>query len=330
VNLLEQQASNRRRTWIVMAIFVIFLAVIGSGMDLFIVGGGQTYIPFATLLAVAIGSGQAWWSLQRGDQAVLKSATARPVEEMLGEATDDGARLKYTQLQNVVDEMAIAAGIPRPKAYVIADADPNAFATGRDADHASIAVTDGLLNSLNREELQGVVAHEMGHIRNLDIRLMTVVAALVGAIALLADWTMRSLRWGGGRSRSSSRNSKGGGAAGVIFFVVWIIAIMLAPLIGQLLAMAVSRQREYLADATGAELTRNPLGLASALEKIEDAVAPTPSIKRGTAHLCIADPLGRAVTSREGAWADLWATHPPMLKRIAALRAMGMAGARSA
>jgi heat shock protein HtpX len=222
--------------------------------------------------------------------------------------------------------MAIAAGIPRPKAYVIADTDPNAFATGRDADHASIAVTDGLLRSLNREELQGVVAHEMGHIRNLDIRLMTVVAALVGAMVLIADWTMRSVRWGGGRSRSSSRSSKSSGAAGAIFFVVWIIAIMLAPLIGQLLALAVSRQREYLADATGAELTRNPLGLASALEKIEDAVEPTPSIKRGTAHLCIADPLGRAVSGREGAWADLWATHPPMLKRIAALRAMALAG----
>ena len=326
MNLLEQQASNRRRTWIVMAVFVTFLAVIGSGMDLFIIGGGQTYIPFATLLAVAIGSGQAWWSLQRGDQAVLKSTTARAVDDLLSEATTDDDKLRYRQFQNVVDEMSIAAGLPRPKAYVIADADPNAFATGRDADHASIAVTDGLLQSLNREELQGVVAHEMGHIRNLDIRLMTVVAALVGAVALLADWTMRSLRWGGGRSRSSSRSGKGGGAAGAIFFVVWIVAIILAPIIGQLLAMAVSRQREYLADATGAELTRNPLGLASALEKIEDAVAPTPSIKRGTAHLCIADPLGRPVSSREGAWADLWATHPPMLKRVAALRAMAMAG----
>jgi heat shock protein HtpX len=327
VNLLEQQASNRRRTWVVMALFVGLLAVLGSGFDLFIVGGGQTYVPFATLLAVAIGGGQAWWSLQRGDQAVLKSTTAQPVEDLLtAEATDPDDRLRYTQLQNVVDEMAIAAGIPRPKAYVIADTDPNAFATGRDADHASIAVTDGLLRSLNREELQGVVAHEMGHIRNLDIRLMTVVAALVGAMVLLADWTMRSLRWGGGRGRSSSRGGKNSGAAGAIFFVVWIIAIMLAPLIGQLLALAVSRQREYLADATGAELTRNPLGLASALEKIEDAVEPTPSIKRGTAHLCIADPLGRALGSREGAWADLWATHPPMMKRIAALRAMALAG----
>ena len=305
-----------------MVVFVAFLAILGSGMDLFIIGGGQTYIPFATLLAVAIGSAQAWWSLQRGDQAVLKSTTARPVDDLLAEASEDADKLRYRQFQNVVDEMAIAAGLPRPKAYVIADADPNAFATGRDADHASIAVTNGLLQSLNREELQGVVAHEMGHIRNLDIRLMTVVAALVGAIALLADWTMRSLRWGGGRSRSSSRNGKGSGAAGVLFFVVWIVAIILAPIIGQLLAMAVSRQREYLADATGAELTRNPLGLASALEKIEDAVAPTPSIKRGTAHLCIADPLGRPVSSRDGAWADLWATHPPMLKRIAALRAM--------
>jgi len=310
-----------------MAIFVIFLAVIGSGFDLFLIGGGQTYVPFATLLAAAFAGGQAWWSLQRGDRAVLSSSKARPVEELLNaEATSADDRLRYTQFQNVVDEMSIAAGIPRPKAYVIADTDPNAFATGRDPDHASIAVTDGLLRSLNREELQGVVAHEMGHVRNLDIRLMTVVAALVGAVVLLADWTMRSLWWGGGRNRSSSRNGRGSGAAGVIFFVLWIVAIILAPLIGRLLALAVSRRREYLADATGAELTRNPLGLASALEKIEDAVEPTPSIKRGTAHLCIADPLGRAVDNREGAWADLWATHPPMVKRIAALKAMALVG----
>jgi heat shock protein HtpX len=320
VNLFEQQQANRRRTWVVMGLFVLFLAILGSGLDLFILGGGEVYMPVATAVAVAIGGGQAWWSLRRGDQAVLKSTSAEPVEALISSATSEADRLRSVQFQNVVEEMAIAAGLPKPRAYVIPDDDPNALATGRDAAHATIAVTRGLLATLTREELQGVVAHEMAHIRNLDIRLMTVVAALLGAVLLLTDWTARSMRFGGGR-RSSSR-SKHGGGAGILFFVVWIVAIVLAPFIGQMLAMAVSRQREYLADATAAELTRNPFALATALERIDAVAAPTPSVKRGSAHLCIADPLGRRLDNREGAWADLWATHPPMHKRIEALRAM--------
>jgi heat shock protein HtpX len=205
-----------------------------------------------------------------------------------------------------------------PKVYIIPDSDPNAFATGRDPEHASIAVTEGLLDKLNREELQGVIAHEMSHVRNLDIRLMTTIAALVGAIVLLSDWTMRSMRYGGGRSRGSK---KGGGGA-IILLVVWIVAAILAPVLAQILAMAVSREREYLADASGAELTRNPGGLASALKKIEMEYAPTSVIKRGTAHLCIADPLGRKMDLREGFVADLLATHPPMPRRISKLMQM--------
>jgi heat shock protein HtpX len=327
MNLLEQQAANRRRTWIVMAIFVGFLAIVGAGVDTFLLGNGETFVPFATLAAVAIGGGQSWWSLRFGDRSVLASAAAVPLAEKLAGTVSDAERLRYRQLQNIVEEMSIAAGIPVPQTFVIPDNDPNAFATGRDPAHASIAVTEGLLQKLSREELQGVVAHEMGHVRNLDIRLMTVVAALVGALALLADWTARGMRFGGGRR--SSKREKGGGNA--LFFAVWLVAVLLAPVVGRLLALAVSRRREYLADATGAELTRNPLGLAGALEKIESAVDPTPSIKQGTAHLCIADPLGRPLSAREGAWAELWATHPPMSKRIAALREMGyVRGGKSA
>ncbi len=218
--------------------------------------------------------------------------------------------------------MAIAAGVPPPRAYIIPDEDPNAFATGRDPAHASIAITEGLLRVLPREELQGVVAHEMAHIRNLDIRLMTVVAALVGMLVLVSDWGMRVMRFGGGRGGSSRRSKDGGGGAAAIVFVVWLVAVILAPFLGQLMAMAVSRSREYLADATGAQLTRNPLGLARALETIENAAAPTKSIKRGTAHLCISDPLGRRLDDREGRFADLFATHPPMRKRIEALKKM--------
>ena len=321
MNLLEQQAMNRRRTWMVMAAFVAFLVVLGAGFDLFVMGEGTTYVPVGSTIAALVGGGQAWWSLQRGDRAVLHSASAVDVETRLASAESEDDRLRYRQYHNIVDEMAIASGLPRPRAYVIPDTDPNAFATGRDPEHASIAVTDGLLRTLNREEIQGVVAHEMGHIRNLDIRLMTVVAALVGAVLLLADWSGRALRFGGGRQRSS-RDKDGAGPLGLLFFVVWIAAMAVAPVVGRLLATAVSRRREYLADATAAELTRNPLGLAGALEKIEAASAPTPSVKHGSAHLCIADPLGRQLDSREGRWADLWATHPPMAKRIAALRAM--------
>jgi heat shock protein HtpX len=301
MNLLEQQAANRRKTWLVMILFTGFLLLIGAGVDLFVIGNGVTFVPVASIAALAVGGGQAWWSLQNGDRSVLASASAVPLTTELAAATTDEDRLRYRQLQNVVEEMAIA--------------------TGRDPAHASLAVTRGLLRALNREELQGVVAHEMGHIRNFDIRLMTVVAALVGAVVLLADWSARAMRFGGGRGRSR-RDGNGGGMAGLAFFGIWIVAMILAPLIANLLAMAVSRRREYQADATGAELTRNPMGLAHALEKIEDAVDPTPSIKRGTAHLCIADPLGRHLNDRQGAWADLWATHPPMARRIAALKAM--------
>lgn len=322
MNIYEQQAANRRRTWLVMAGFIAFLAILGAGFDLFIIGDGRFFAPVATSLAVAIGAGQSWWSLRHGDRAVLKSSSAVPIEDRLAQASSDDDRLRYRQFENIVEEMAIAAGLPKPKAYVIADADPNAFATGRDPEHASIAVTDGLLRALNREELQGVVAHEMGHVRNLDIRLMTVVAALVGAILLLADWSGRGMRFGAGSSRSSSKSKDGGGGLGVIFLVIWIAAIILAPFLGRLLATAVSRRREYLADATGAELTRHPLALANALEKIEGAPGPTPSVKRGTAHMCIADPLGLRIDNTESGWANLWATHPPMAKRIAALKAM--------
>jgi heat shock protein HtpX len=255
---------------------------------------------------------------------VLASAGAIPILQVAGPASGD-ASLRLHQLQNVVDEMAIASGLPRPRVFVVPDPDPNAFATGRDPEHASIAVTQGLLDTLNREQLQGVVAHEMSHIRNYDIRLMMVIAALVGAIVLLSDWSGRMMRWGaiGGGGGRRNRSSKGGGGAiMLIVLVLWLVAIVLAPLAAQLLAMSVSRQREYLADASGAELTRNPAALADALETIEASVEPTRAIKRGSAHLCIADPLGRLVTQKEGFWSDLLATHPPMAKRIEALRQM--------
>jgi heat shock protein HtpX len=322
MNLYEQQTANRRKTWLIMSAFVAFLFVLGLGFDAFYIGtvGG---FPFASILALGVGSVSAMVSYFTGDKAVLLATGAKPIEEVAAaSAGDEAEMLRLKQLENVVEEMAIASGLPRPRVYVVPDDDPNAFATGRSPDHASIAVTRGLLNSLDREELQGVVAHEMSHIRNFDIRVMTIVAALVGAVALVADWSRRGMSWGGGRSSRDNDREGSSGIGGIIFFVIWIVAIVLAPLVAQMLAMLVSRKREYLADASGAELTRNPMGLARALEKIESAVAPTASINRGSAHLCIADPLGRQVNLKEGFWSDLFASHPPMQARIAALKEM--------
>ncbi len=327
MNLYEQQASNRRKTWLIMLAFVAFLFVLGLGFDTFYLGTAGGFVPIGSVVALGVGSASAAVSYFSGDRAVLLSTSARPVEEL--EATaGDADRLKLRQLQNVVDEMAIAGGLPRPRVYVVPDQDPNAFATGRGPEHASLAVTRGLLDTLDREELQGVVAHEMSHIRNLDVRVMTIVAALVGAVALLADWARRGMIWGGGSRRRGRDDRGGGGAAGVFFLVIWLVAIVLAPLMAQALAMMVSRRREYLADASGAELTRNPMGLARALEKIESAAAPTQAINRGSAHLCIADPLGRAMNLKDGFWSNLFASHPPMSGRIAALKAMGFQGGR--
>ena len=302
--------------------FVLFLAFLGFGFDLFVLGydatrplrRGEAPVPLAATAAMLFGGASAWLGFRYGDRAVLASSFARPVVP-----DDPGART----LVNVVTEMAIASGLPMPKVYVVDDPDPNAFATGRNPDHASIAVTTGLLMAMNREELQGVIAHEMAHIRNYDIRTMTLVAALLGAVLLLADWTSR-IRLHGSRRRDGDEGNglRLSGPLALIVFVVWVLALVLAPLVGQLLATAVSRHREYLADASGAELTRNPGGLARALRKLAAATAPTVKIARGTAHLCITDPLNRAIDQAEGRLADLLATHPPLHDRIARLEAM--------
>ncbi len=311
-NLYDQQKRNIARTRVILVGFVLFLAFLGMGADAFLYGSGAgPGFPIATLGALCLGAFSAWWALAGGDKAVLESTHAAPVN-----LNDPKQRM----LENVVEEMAIAGGVPKPAVYVIPDSDPNAFATGPGPQKSSIAVTRGLLDSLNREELQGVVSHEMSHVKNYDIRLMTVVAALVGSVLLLSDWGRRGLWWGGGRRRS--RDGGGSGALALVFFAVWLVSLILAPLIAQLVAMSVSREREYLADASGGELTRNPLALASALEKIDAAVTPTESIKQGVAHLCIADPRGRALNEREGTWANLFSTHPPIAKRIALLKEM--------
>jgi len=333
LNLFQQQEANRRRTVLLVIGFVIFFAWLGFGGDYIYylstrgapVTAYHHVFPWFGLALTAIAVLTAWYAYSTGPEKVLWSTGAREVID----PTDP----KEKQLVNVVEEMSIAAGVPRPRIWIVDDPDPNAFATGTNPLHAHLAVTQGLLDLCSRDELQAVIGHELGHVKNLDVRLMTTLAALVGAVALMHDGATRVLRGGmnigggggGGGSRGGGGKKGGAGPLIVILLVVWIISWLLAPIIAQILALAVSRKREYLADAMSAQFTRNPLALASALQKIEGADAPTTHIKRGAAHLCIADPLGRRLTGHEGMLADLLATHPPMAKRITILRGMGYA-----
>ena len=332
LNLFQQQESNRRRTVWLMIGFVLFFLWLGLGGDLILHlytadAPPEAYhhgFPVFGLVLGVIAVGTAWYAYKTGPEKVLWSTGAW---ELITPQDD-----KQRQLVNVVEEMAIAAGIPRPRIYIVADPDPNAFATGTDPNHAHIAVTQGLLDLCSREELQGVIGHELGHVKNYDVRLMTTLAAMVGAVLLIHSGISRMFRGGvrisGGGGGGGGGGGKGGkkmGQLALILLVVWVITWILAPIITQLLAVAVSRKREYLADAMGAQFTRNPLALASALQKIEGAAEPTKSIQRGAAHLCIADPLGRRLNNREGAFANLFGTHPPMAMRIARLKGMGYA-----
>jgi heat shock protein HtpX len=239
-----------------------------------------------------------------GSQLILTSVGAEKPDSEIPE---------HRELQNVVTEMALASGLPMPKLYVVYDPAPNAFATGRGEKFAAICVTTGLLVLLNREETQGVVAHEMAHIRNNDTRVMMLVTVLLGGVALLSDWAQRSL--------FSSRHDRRSGGH-MLIAVPALLLIIFSPLVSRILAMAVSRQREYMADASAVEFTRNPLGLAKALEKIRDAAMPFHKATRGTAHLFFVNPLRRRIDNRNGKMADLLSTHPPINRRIMLLYKM--------
>ena len=328
-NLFAQQEANRRRsTWLVVG-FVLFFAWVGFGGDLAFglltaddpPGAYHHTVPFLGLVTTLVAGGICWYSWRHGPERVLWSTGAWEVVEP--------ATPEQRTLVNVVEEMAIASGLPRPRIYLVPDPDPNAFATGRDPESASIAVTEGLLAALSREELQGVVAHEMAHVRNLDVRLMTLLAGMVGAIALMSDGMGRMLRAGTrvGGSRGGGRRGGGGKGGGnplaLVVLVLWLLTLVIAPVVSRILAMSVSRKREFLADATGAQFTRNPLALASALEKLAAAHSPTKAITQGAAHLCIVDPAPGLLSSKEGFLADVLTSHPPIAQRIIRLRGMG-------
>ena len=297
----NQIGANKRQSVLLAAIVVIVLGVLGFAIG-FAISGSASGGVVATVVAIVIGSLSGVATYFGGDKLVLTASGARQVDET-----------SAPQLLNVVREMAIAANVPMPTVYIIDDSAPNAFATGRDPQHASVAVTSGLLDKLDREELQGVLGHELSHVRNFDIRFTLVVAVMVGAIAILADFFLRFTFWGGGR-RNNDR--EGGGGAQAIVFVIAIVLAILAPIIARFIQLAVSRQREYLADASSVELTRNPYGLERALAKISGDPEVLEVANRGTQHMYFTNPIKKFEARASG----LMSTHPPIVDRINRLR----------
>ena len=303
-NFYQQIAANRRQSLFLVFVLTALLAVFGFVIGYALSGSWQG-AGVAVVLAVVLSLFLTTISYFSGDSLVLSASGARELQEA-----------DAPQLMNVVGELAIAANIPMPRVYIINDTAPNAFATGRSPQHASIALTTGLLDKMDREELQGVIGHELSHVRNLDIRFTLLVATLVGSIALLADFFLRFTFWGGGR-RGRDSDSGGGGLA-IVFMVIGLLLAVVAPLIAGLVQLAVSRQREYLADASSVELTRNPYGLERALAKIAVDHEALEVANRATQHLYIVNPIKKWEERSSG----LMATHPPIVDRINRLRAL--------
>ncbi|MBP6884910.1 MAG: M48 family metallopeptidase [Candidatus Pacebacteria bacterium] len=292
--LYTEQTKNINKTWLLMG--VVFLIVIGLGWFFSYYFQNPSILIFFALFAVVLQIVSYWYS----DKIVLKLAGARPA-----------TRAEFFDLYNSVENLSITAGLPMPKIYVVDDPAPNAFATGRDKNHAVICATTGLLRILDKTELEGVISHELSHIGNRDMLVSTVVVVLVGFISIISDFFLRSLLWGGGR-RDNDRE----GNLGTIMMVAGIVFAIIAPFIGMLVQLAVSRKREFLADASGALLTRYPEGLASALRKISEYKQPLRHQVSTIAHLYIADPKGGKKTA---SFAKLFMTHPPVEERIKAL-----------
>jgi heat shock protein HtpX len=291
--------SNRHKTWLFLSAFT--LLVIALGYVFSVAMDSSAILVFAVLFSFVSSFVSYWFS----DKMVLAISGAREIDH-------DSAR----ELYHLVENLCITAGLPVPKIYIIEDSAPNAFATGRNPQHAVIAVTTGLLSKLNKSELEGVLAHELSHIGNNDILLATLVTVLVGVVVLLADW-FRRWSWFGGRTRSSDREDN---QLGVVVTIIALVLAILAPLFAYMMQFAISRKREFLADASGAMLTRNPEGLASALLKISGDQEPLEVANRATAHLYIASPFKEDGGSKVGFFTKLFMTHPPIAERVAALR----------
>jgi heat shock protein HtpX len=298
MSFYEEISSNKTKTLVLFIAFFFFILILAGIFDYALGGGG-----FILIIAAIISIIYALISFFAGDKIVLTMSRAVPV-----------TKESHQTLYNIVEEMKIASGLPMPKIYVIPSNALNAFATGRNPEKASIAVTQGLMEKLNREELTGVIAHEMSHIKNFDIRIMMISAVLVGLSVILSDIFLRMTFWGaiGGRRNSSKGN------IGIILFIAGIILAILTPIIAIIISRSIGRSREYLADASAAELTRNPQGLANALNKLKNDSTPLETASGATAHLYISNPL----KNKKQFFAGLFSTHPPIESRIEKLKAM--------
>jgi heat shock protein HtpX len=307
----DLQRKNKRKTIILIFLFILIAGFIGFLIDNLFLGFPE-YIkfPFLTAFALSLSSFQSFISYRYGDKIVLNSLKARPANPEIFEEK---------RIINIVEEMKIAAGIPMPKVYVVDTDVPNAFATGRNPENSSVAVTRGLIKLLNREEMQGVIGHEIAHIRNRDILTMTVAATLLGIIIILSDMISRGFGFGEIRQKRRGKISFRGNALVLLIILIFLI---ITPIIARLVFLAISRSREYLADATSAELTRDPISLANALEKIYLNQTGKPIGNNAISPLFIVSPLKSKLENKENLWSDLWSTHPPIEKRIFYLKQM--------
>lgn len=296
-------AANKRRTFFLLFGFVVITLLVGVAVGS-LIGNGTT----GTLIALVIAAVMAFSSYWKSDKIALAVSRAHPADEQ-----------EYRRLHNLVEGLCIAGGLPKPKVYIIQDDAPNAFATGRNPKNAAIAVTTGLLHVMNRVELEGVVAHELSHIKNYDILVSTLAVTLVGTIAIVTDLTLRMMWWNGGRvARSGDRNDRNNPVA-----LIGLVLLLLAPILAKVMQAAVSRRRETLADVSAVRMTRYPPGLISALEKLQADNTVTHSASMATAHLWIEQPMsGVKDAGRLGMWHRLFNTHPPLAERIALLREM--------
>jgi len=302
-NMYEQMSGNRRKSIALCTFFILLIFILALLFGELAPGARTVLLPLAVVVAT-VGPLVSYYN---SDKIILKMSRARPAN-----------REEHAFLKNAVEGLAIAAGIPAPKLYIIEDTAPNAFATGRNPEHGVIAVTTGLMQKLNRRELEGVLAHEMSHIKNYDTLLSSIAVILVGVVALLSDWMLRSFWYAPRRKGSSGRSRGGGGQAQAIIVALAIVMAILAPLVAQMLRLAVSRKREFLADANGAFLTRYPEGLASALGKLDADTEPLEAANKSTAHLYIINPLREHASFLN----NLFSTHPATRERIAALQQM--------
>ena len=301
--MYDQVSSNKRRSALLILAFVALVVVVAWAFDA-LIGFGPGGLVVAVLLAGAMAFAAYW----KSDTVALAMSHARPADPE-----------QHARLHNIVEGLCIAGGLPKPRVYVIEDDAPNAFATGRNPRHAAVAVTTGLLDKLNRIELEAVVAHELSHIKNYDILVSTIAVTLVGVVALMSDWAMRFLWWGGPRHRDDRQGGSAGPTA--VIAILGVVLLVVTPLVAKLMQLAVSRRRESLADFSGVTLTRYPPGLISALEKLRDDSTVVHSASKATAHLWIEQPTAQQPEEGRQAWFNrLFNTHPPLDERIAALR----------